>query len=119
MNNETNIIPKRAFSRFDSRVTILDGGLIEVHKDRSKTDLAVVTLLTNMNGKHMSASDIAQAFNVKHPSANMKASHVLHSLKMIFKDMPGIVRKDSNGLWFASKQAIAALKKVRYNRASR
>jgi len=117
VRKKTNIIPKRAFSCFDSKVSTLDGGLIEVHKERALLDKAIVALLVKeLCGKAVTAFQIATRFNRKHPNANVKPSHIRHSLKMIMRDMPRVIRRNADGLYHATKESIVVLATVRYNR---
>ena len=117
MRKKTNIVPMRAFSCFDSKVSTLDGGLIQLHKERAILDRAIVALLVKeLRGKPVTVPQIVLRFNRKHPNANVKASHVRHSLKMIMRDMPRVIRRNADGLYHATNESIVILATVRYNR---
>ena len=117
MSAKTNVLPNRAHSAFHTTVSILDGGLINVHIEREKLDRSIVTLLCSREnrGKLLTPEKILIKFNRRHPSAQLKKSHVQHSLDHIMSDMPGVLFH-KNGEYRATPNAIAALDRVEYVR---
>ena len=114
---KTRIQPIRHHSNFNTTITVVDGGLHKIQVERQKTDRAVVTLLLNkdLRGKRLSPEKIMLRFNRKHPTAHLNINHVLHSLKHIMRDMPGVLTV-VNGEYSASARSLAALDRVKYVR---